>query len=325
MRGIYTSVIDIRRKVFTEVARLAYEGGDYAKKIEQLPFKILPGELASYRESIFLERAIIGERLRLAIGLPVRTAAESAPVSDGIEESAIARKYYDPPLINIIKFACHACPENKVVSTNACQGCLAHPCTEVCPKDAIHIINGCSVIDQEKCIQCGRCIDVCPYNAIIHQKRPCAAACGIDAISSDQYGRAKIDYDKCVSCGMCLVNCPFGAIVDKGQIFQMIHAMKEGHRVYAAVAPAFVGQFGPKVTPGKLRAAMKALGFADVIEVAVGADLCATDEAKDFMENVPDKLPFMATSCCPAWSVMAKKLFPEFNDIDTYGIDRTSD
>ena len=312
MRGIYTSVIDIRRKVFTEVARLAYEGGDYAKKIEQLPFKILPGELASYRESIFLERAIIGERLRLAIGLPVRTAAESAPVSDGIEESAIARKYYDPPLINIIKFACHACPENKVVSTNACQGCLAHPCTEVCPKDAIHIINGRSVIDQEKCIQCGRCIDVCPYNAIIHQKRPCAAACGIDAISSDQYGRAKIDYDKCVSCGMCLVNCPFGAIVDKGQIFQMIHAMKEGHRVYAAVAPAFVGQFGPKVTPGKLRAAMKALGFADVIEVAVGADLCATDEAKDFMENVPDKLPFMATSCCPAWSVMAKKLFPEY-------------
>lgn len=59
---------------------------------------------------------------------------------------------------------------------------------------------------------------------------------------------------------------------------------------------------------------MKALGFTDVIEVAVGADLCATDEAKDFMENVPDKLPFMATSCCPAWSVMAKKLFPEFKD-----------
>ena len=111
---------------------------------------------------------------------------------------------------------------------------------------------------------------------------------------------------------MCLVNCPFGAIVDKGQIFQMIHAMKEGHRVYAAVAPAFVGQFGPKVTPGKLRAAMKALGFADVIEVAVGADLCATDEAKDFMENVPDKLPFMATSCCPAWVKFCENRYPQF-------------
>ena len=175
MRGIYTSVTDIRRKVFTEVARMAYEGGDYAKKIEQLPYKILPGELASYRESIFLERAIIGERLRLAMGLPVRTAAESAPVSDGIEESVIASKYYDPPLINIIKFACHACAEKKVEVTNGCQGCLAHPCTEVCPKDAIHIINGKSVIDQEKCIQCGRCVDVCPYHAIIRQERPVPA------------------------------------------------------------------------------------------------------------------------------------------------------
>lgn len=314
MRGIYTSVIDIRRKVFTEVARMAYEGGDYAKKIEQLPYKILPGETATYRESIFLERAIIGERLRLAIGLPVRTAAESAPVSDGIEESAIASKYYDPPLINIIKFACHSCPEKRVYVTDGCQGCLAHPCSEVCPKDAVSIINGKSHIDPDKCIKCGRCIEACPYHAIIKQERPCAAACGVNAITSDQYGRAQINYDKCVSCGMCLVNCPFGAIADKGQIFQLIQAMKEGYRVYAAVAPAFVGQFGPKVTPERLRAAMKALGFADVIEVAVGADLCASEEAIDFLENVPEKLPFMATSCCPAWSVMAKQEFPEYKD-----------
>ena len=91
----------------------------------------------------------------------------------------------------------------------------------------------------------------------------------------------------------------------------MIRAIQAGERVYAAVAPAFVGQFGPKMTPGKLRAAMKRLGFADIIEVAIGADLCAAQEAEDFVEEVPEKLPFMATSCCPAWSMMAKKLFPE--------------
>ena len=51
--------------------------------------------------------------------------------------------------------------------------------------------------------------------------------------------------------------------------------------------------------------------FADVFEVAIGADLCAKQEAEDFLKEVPDELPFMATSCCPAWSVMAKKLFPE--------------
>ena len=129
---------------------------------------------------------------------------------------------------------------------------------------------------------------------------------------TDANGKAEIDYDKCVSCGMCLVNCPFGAIADKCQIFQVIRAIQSGERVYAAVAPAFVGQFGPKVTPGKLRAAMKQLGFADVFEVAIGADLCATQEAEDFIEEVPEKLPFMATSCCPAWSVMAKKLFPDY-------------
>lgn len=312
MRGIYSSVTDIRRKVFTEIARLAYEGGDYAAKIEQLPYKILPGERAMYRDSIFLERAIVGERLRLGIGLPLRRMDEHAPLSEGIEESAIAEKYYDDPLINIIKFACNACPDNQVIVTDTCQGCLAHPCKEVCPKDAISIINGKSFIDQEKCIKCGRCKDVCPYGAITKLERPCARSCGMDAIKSDEFGRAEIDYDKCVSCGMCLVNCPFGAIVDKGQIFQTIHAMNDGKEVIAAIAPAFVGQFGVGVTPEKVKGALKELGFADVVEVAIGADLCTVEEAQDFLTKVPEQQPFMATSCCPAWSVMAKKLFPDF-------------
>ena len=208
MRGIYTSVTDIRRKVFTEVARMAYEGGDYAQQIAKLPYKIVPGEVATLRESIFLERAIVEERLRLAIGLPLRPVDEAIPVSDSIEDSAIAEKYYDPPLVNIIKFACNACPPKKVEVTNMCQGCLAHPCKEVCPKDAISMVHGKSVIDQDKCIKCGKCVDACPYNAINKMERPCAAACGMNAIGNDELGRAKIDYDKCVSCGMCLVNAP---------------------------------------------------------------------------------------------------------------------
>lgn len=148
MRGIYNSVTDIRRKVFTEIARLAYEGGDYAGNIEKLPFKIIPGERATYRDSIFLERAIVGERLRLGIGLPLRKMDEHSSLSDGIEESAIAEKYYDDPLVNVIKFACNACPEKTVVVTDTCQGCLAHPCKEVCPKDAISMVNGKSYIDR---------------------------------------------------------------------------------------------------------------------------------------------------------------------------------
>ena len=311
MRGIYSSVTDIRRKVFTEVARLAYEGGGY-DQLERLPYKILPGEVGKYRESIFLERAIIGERLRLSIGLPLRNMAEHAPLAEGIDEATVAEKYYEPPLINVIRFACNACPEKSYRVTDLCQGCLAHPCVEVCPKGAVSIQHGRSVIDQEKCIKCGQCANVCPYGAINKIERPCAKACGMDAIGSDEYGRAKIDYDKCVSCGMCLVNCPFGAIADKSQIFQVIQAINRGDRVIAAVAPAFVGQFGPEMTTAKLRSSMKLLGFDNVVEVAIGADLCTIEEAKDFLREVPAQQPFMATSCCPAWSVMAKKLFPQF-------------
>ena len=113
---------------------------------------------------------------------------------------------------------------------------------------------------------------------------------------------------------MCLVNCPFAAIADKSQIFQIITAMKRNEEVIACVAPAFVGQFGPEATPAKLKAAMRILGFADVVEVAIGADLCTVEEAKDFLEEVPAKQPWMGTSCCPAWSMMAKTLFPQFKD-----------
>ena len=314
MRGVETRIQEIRHAVFTEVAKMAYEEGPVDKKIEALPYKIIPGETGNFRNDVFLERAIVGERLRMAMGLPYRGAAEPAPVSDGIMEADKPEGYYTPPLINVIKFACNACDEKKVHVTDGCQGCLAHPCMEVCPKKAISLdrVTGKSIIDQDACIKCGRCATVCSYNAIIVQERPCAKACGMKAITSDENGKATIDYDKCVSCGMCLVNCPFGAISDKSQIYQVIKAIQSGEKVYAAVAPAFVGQFGPKVTPEKLRAAMKELGFADVLEVAIGADLCAKQEAEDFLKEVPEELPFMATSCCPAWSVMAKKLFPEY-------------
>ena len=310
MRGITTSKSRIRQNIFTEVARLAYGGWD-PRKFENLPYKIISGEIAHYRDSVFVERAVVGERLRAAMGLSLRKFSDFSSICDGIDESIIDEKYYEPPLIDIIKFACNKCPENRVFVTNACQNCLEHPCVEICPKKAVSIVNGKSHIDEEKCIKCGKCIEACEYHAIVKQERPCAKVCGMNAIKSDEYGRAEIDHDKCVSCGMCLVNCPFSAIIDKSQIFQTITALKSNTPVYAAIAPAFAGQFG-NVTPGQIRTAFKALGFTDVVEVAIGADLCTIEEAKDFMNEVPEKQPFMATSCCPAWSVMAKKLFPDF-------------
>ena len=313
MRGVHTSINDIRRAVFAEVAKLSYnyQPGDLSE-MENIPYRIIPGEVSTYRESVFLERAIVKERMRLAMGLPLRTAAEHAPVSSGAEEAVYPEKYYQPPLINIIKFACHACPDNKVVITDQCQGCLARPCSQVCPKDAISFSRGQGHIDPEKCIKCGKCMTVCQYGAILRMQRPCAVACGMKAIHSDEYGRAEIDQEKCVSCGMCLANCPFGAIADKAQIFQCIQAIRSDTPVYAAIAPAVAGQFGKDLGPGKMRAAFRQLGFEDVVEVAIGADLCTLQEAEDFVKEVPEKLPFMGTSCCPAWSVMAKREFPQY-------------
>ena len=313
-RGINTTVIQIRRQVFTEVARMAYANvkGEKANHLmRKIPYTIIPGEEGKLRKDIFLERAIVEERVRLAMGLPTRRMDEHNSVVSGLEDASIADKYYDPPLVNVIKFACNRCPEKLVKVSDLCQGCLAHPCMEVCPKKAITWESGRSIIDQDKCIKCGRCVGVCPYNAIVKTERPCAAACGMGAIHSDELGRAEIDYSKCVSCGQCLVNCPFGAIADKGQIYQLIQGFNRGDRIYALVAPAFINQFPGLASTGKLKAALKALGFYDVVEVAIGADLCTVDEAHDFLEEVPNKLNFMATSCCPSWSMMAKKLFPE--------------
>ena len=309
MRGIPSLINDIRKKVFSEVAKMAYSGNDYSKA-EDLPFIIVPGDQPLHRESIFLERAIAGERVRLAMGLSVRSVQTRSLITEGMDHAAIAQQYYEPPLVNVIPYACHVCPSNQYKVTVGCQNCLAQSCQRVCPREAISFKNGRSFIDTDKCIKCGKCAAACPYNAIIHLERPCQAACGMDAIGMDEQGRALINQDKCVSCGQCLVSCPFGAIVVKSQIYQVIRSIMQGDEVIAIMAPAFSGQFGKDVTVGKLVSAMKVLGFQQVVEVAIGADICAVEEARDFVEKVPSQQPFMATSCCPAWHAMVHKLYP---------------
>ena len=310
MKGTYTSLNNLRRQVFEEVARLAYEQAPY-EAFNDVPYHIISGEYGTYRDSVFLERAVVRQRIRLAVGLSPHRANENQPVSKGVEAADRPECYYEPPLINVIKFACNACPDNVIHVTDVCQGCLGHPCQEVCPKGAIRVYDHKSHIDQSLCIKCGRCIRECPYGAIIRQERPCRKACGVDAIRSDEHGLADIDYDKCVSCGMCLVNCPFGAIADKSQIYQCIQAIHSEEPVYAIVAPAIAGKFGPKCTPDKLRPLFRSLGFNGVWQVSAGADICTLQEAEEFLKLVPEKQPFMGTSCCPAWSAMAKKLVPE--------------
>ncbi len=313
MRGLETPVRAIRRRVFVEVAKLGFktDAENLLKDMEAIPYEIVT-EDEKYRESIYRARAIVRERLRLAMGLSLRPEDKPIPLTAGVKSSNISEKYYEPPLMQVIPSACEACEDNKYEVTNMCKGCLAHPCQEVCPRDAISFVNGKSVIDQNKCIKCGKCKAVCPYDAIAKKERPCKNACGVGAICSDKQGRAKIDESKCVSCGMCMVSCPFGAISDKSQIFQLTRALKEGGKIIAEIAPAFVGQFGDNITPRNIKAALQELGFSDVYEVALGADIGAVFEAHHYVEKVASgELPFLLTSCCPSWAMLAKKYFPD--------------
>ncbi len=305
-------VTDLRRQVFAEVARVAYESNDVAGDIEAIPYKITPDEVPKYRENIYRERQIAAERVRLAMGLSLRPANKPVHITSGINESNISDKYYEPPLMQVIPSACDKCPDNVYEVSDMCRNCVAHSCIKNCPKGAISIVNGKSFIDQSKCIKCGRCKKACPYDAISHKVRPCASACGIKAISSDEYGRAHIDNDKCVACGQCMSACPFGAIADKSQIFQLIQSIKKGDKVVAAVAPAVAGQYGVKANLARVKTALLKLGFADLYEVAEGADLGCIAEAHHYVNEVSTgKLPFLLTSCCPAWAVLAKKQFPD--------------
>lgn len=317
LRGIDTPVRYIRNKVFTEVAKIGFKEDTKSLKddMEMIPYKIVNDDTEKYRESIYRSRAIVRERVRLAMGLSLRPEDQPTPLTAGVEASNISEKYYEPPLMQVIPSACDACQENGYEVSNMCRGCLAHPCMQVCPKGAISIVDGKSYIDQSKCIKCGKCKSACPYDAIAKKERPCAAACGVNAITSDKHGRAYIDSDKCVSCGMCMVNCPFGAISDKSQIFQLAHALTDGEEIIAEIAPAFVGQFGEKITPRNIKAALQELGFSEVYEVALGADIGAIAEAHHYVDKVvTGELPFLLTSCCPSWAMLAKKYFPEIID-----------
>lgn len=291
MRNFESDVQLIKYEVLHEVVKLTLDGS-LSKNYKGIAKKIIPGPRPRTRCCIYKEREIINERVKLAMG--------------GDKQN--------PNIIEVISVACDECPIHRFTITEACRGCLAHKCSEVCPVNAIYNVNQRAYIDTNKCIECGKCKAVCPYNAVSDVMRPCKRACGSKALYFDENKKAVIDNDKCIQCGSCVYKCPFGAIVDKSFVVNVIKALKkakknEDYHVYAIIAPSISSQFA-YARIGQVVTGIKMLGFHDVIEVALGADMVVKHESEEFVENSAQGLP-VTTSCCPSFVTYIKKNFPE--------------
>jgi len=280
-------------KVLREVARTTWDGVEAFSVFNDIANKIIKKGETSESCCIYKDRAIMADRIRIALGGNKR----------------------NPNIVQVIDIACDECPEAGYVVTNLCRGCIAHSCEQACKLNAIFIDDKNKAhINKSLCVECGKCANACPYMAIHNFQRPCEISCKVDAIHMAEGGEAEIDPDKCIDCGACVYHCPFGATVDVSSIAEVIKSIissenNSKYKVYATVAPSITSQFD-YAEQGQLITAIKKLGFYDVLEVAYGADMVAEKEAEELIEK-----GFLASSCCPAFVKYIDFKFPKLKNI----------
>ena len=288
MRKFDTKIQYLKYKVLREVASQAWND-TLLKNLLDIPKIIVPGKTSTMRCCVYKERAILAERVRMAMGGETQ----------------------NNNVIQVIDIACDECPAAGYEVTDSCRGCLAHRCEDVCKRGAISFDhNHVAHIDKSKCVECGACAKVCPFAAIVNRKRPCQISCKVKAISINEDNAASIDNEKCIQCGACVYQCPFGAITDKSFILNVVDLIKKSesnskYKVYAMVAPSISSQF-TYAKLGQVITGLKKLGFFTVVEAALGADMVAHAESKELSEK-----GFLTSSCCPAFVQYVKSAFPK--------------
>lgn len=299
----------LKREILVRLIK-AYLGDNYEEDVRMIPFQMRPkGSEVPFRCCIHKERAIIRDRIIAGLGMDIEEADDTELLSD-LAAKALKRQTPEEHPLTLLQTACNECVPARIHVTDLCQGCVARPCESACRFGAIKVRDGKARIEQEKCKSCGLCAQVCPFQAITKIIVPCENACPVGAISKDGDGITRIDYEKCISCGKCVSACPFGAVHKKSQVIDIIKHIKSKKEVIAMLAPSIMAQL--PCTPQQLKQAMLNLGFSDVVEVALGADITTKNEALEFKERVIDgDAPFMTTSCCAAYNELVEKDLPE--------------
>ena len=285
-------IISLEYRVMEEVCKLAWEKNLNEETKEQLANQIIPGHKPEFRCCVYKEREIVRQRIRLACGENVTAHSDSNNV------------------VQVINAACDACPISAYTVTDNCRICMGKACLNSCHFDAISKGPIRMHIDAQKCKECGLCAKACPYGSIVHLERPCKKACPVGAITYDEDGLCKIDEEKCIRCGHCIHACPFGAIGSKAFLVNIIKDILAGKEVIAMCAPSIEGQYGDNITMASIKSALIKMGFADMVEVGLGGDMTAAYEAEEWIEAYKEGKK-MTTSCCPAFTNMQRKHFPE--------------
>ncbi|WP_075780292.1 monomeric [FeFe] hydrogenase [Marinitoga sp. 1137] len=307
---VFNEVMKIRRQTLMKLAQ-NFESGNY-ENILKIPKEIYP--LDKNDPNIYRDREILKQRIKILLGMDYEKSKdiELYEIVKNMDLILSEKSPYSPDnkYIQIIKEACDMCPSGRYYVTDLCRNCVAHSCVNVCPRNAITFERDRARINYDICVNCGMCANACSYYAIVKLERPCKKACPVDAITEDENGAAEIKYENCVNCGSGYISCPFGAIETPSDLLKVLNEMKKNNEVIAIFAPSIISQFGPRVKIGQLKKALKEVGFSDVLEVSIGADEVAKEEA----ELIKNSNKLYTTSCCPAFVEYIKKYQKEFID-----------